>query len=91
MLIARHDDDDDIYIYIYIYIFSLNRLDEMNFLLGNWLFLWHVNPCWLFNARYCLYIYKSNTYDLKMNSLWEIFLTSISSFVCSQMVSSIAI
>ena len=46
-----------VYIYIYIYVYIL-------FFKG-WLvgwFLWHVKPCWLFNAKSCSYIHMINIY-----------------------------
>ena len=34
-----------------------------------WLDLWHINPCRLFNAKSCIYIYLINVYDLLVGLL----------------------
>ena len=35
--------------------------------------LWHINYCWLFNAKSCLYIYIKYIYDLSTHFVDNIF------------------
>ena len=54
-----------------VHMFTVREsLQSMMFKLVSWV-LCHINPCRLFNAKSCLYIFMLNIYDLLMNSLYS--------------------